>query len=154
MADGQDVPLTTAATAPSENNPALDQQSAMVATGLSGVTASPATNDTQAPTQQPAKPQGVWATGLYEPTDWLFQPFMATKRPYVFSVHPEGVKFLKARLSQYDKIEGPQGLSLLEYDKRLVELRLQWKKGLSATYMSHWPVYNYTKLMPPNPSKE
>ncbi|KIJ42541.1 hypothetical protein M422DRAFT_254320, partial [Sphaerobolus stellatus SS14] len=64
--------------------------------------------------------------GFYEPSHWNFPPFVPNKRPYSYSVHLEGVKYLEARLNGYNKIEGPQG---------------------------HWPDFDYHTLLPPNASQ-
>ncbi|KIJ52277.1 hypothetical protein M422DRAFT_243069 [Sphaerobolus stellatus SS14] len=56
-------------------------------------------------------------------------------------------------LVDYDKIEGPQGVSLKEYEKRLKSNRLTFKKKLADEFMSHFKKYDLTKLLPANPSK-
>ncbi|KIJ39653.1 hypothetical protein M422DRAFT_257480 [Sphaerobolus stellatus SS14] len=92
--------------------------------------------------------------GLWEPDDWDSKPFESINRTDHYCVHSIGVKWLEARLPEFDKIEGPQGVDMLTYDRRLAELRFQWKKGLAESYMSHWPNFNFMAVLPPNPSQE
>jgi len=73
---------------------------------------------------------------------------------YSYSVHPFGVKWLEKRLDLFDQLEGPQGVSVVEFEKRLAEIRLEFKRALAEEYMSHWPGFDYTKLLPPEPSKD
>ncbi|KIJ29412.1 hypothetical protein M422DRAFT_269249, partial [Sphaerobolus stellatus SS14] len=81
---------------------------------------------------------------------WNFPPFIATNRLFQYSIHPEGLRYLKARLPEYDKIEGPHGLSVDEYEAQPMQLRLDWKKGVSDFYLSHYPDFNWNSILPPN----
>ncbi|KIJ43645.1 hypothetical protein M422DRAFT_252882 [Sphaerobolus stellatus SS14] len=83
---------------------------------------------------------------------WDFPLFVPTNRAFQFSLHPEGVRYLEARLPEYDKVEGPQGVTVDEYESRLIYLRLKWKQGVSETYLSHYPMFNWNSVLPPNPS--
>ncbi|KIJ55895.1 hypothetical protein M422DRAFT_239056 [Sphaerobolus stellatus SS14] len=71
------------------------------------------------------------AGGIYDPPDWDFSPFVKNPRRVVWSLHPNGVKYIASCLSQYEKLEAAQ-----------------------AAYMSHWPTFDYKSLLPPNASKE
>ncbi|KIJ28339.1 hypothetical protein M422DRAFT_54651 [Sphaerobolus stellatus SS14] len=85
---------------------------------------------------------------------WQWLPFVDTGRNGVYSMNPIGVEWLTNRLLvDYDKIEGPQGVSLKEYEKQLKSNRLTFKKKLADEFMSHFKKYDLTKLLPANPSK-
>ncbi|KIJ28057.1 hypothetical protein M422DRAFT_784662 [Sphaerobolus stellatus SS14] len=93
-------------------------------------------------------------TGIYNPPDWDFQPFVKNHRRAVWSLHPNGILYLASRISQYDKLEAVQGVPLNVYEKRLSTTRLKWRRALASSYMDHWPAFNYKSLLGPNPSKE
>ncbi|KIJ48957.1 hypothetical protein M422DRAFT_66297 [Sphaerobolus stellatus SS14] len=83
---------------------------------------------------------------------WDFAPFVRTPGRPTWSVHPQGVRWLAARLPEFDKIEGPQGVTYDEYNIRLQELRLKWKEGVQETYLKNFPAYNINNYLPHNPS--
>ncbi|KIJ32924.1 hypothetical protein M422DRAFT_783307 [Sphaerobolus stellatus SS14] len=93
-------------------------------------------------------------TGIYNPPDWDFQPFVKNHHRAVWSLHPNGILYLASHISQYDKLEAAQGVPLNVYEKRLSNVRLKWKRALTSSYMDHWPAFNYKSLLGPNPSKE
>ncbi|KIJ56094.1 hypothetical protein M422DRAFT_239298 [Sphaerobolus stellatus SS14] len=71
-----------------------------------------------------------------------------------YCIHSMGVKWLKACLPEFDKIEGPQGVDQMAYDKRLAEGHLEWKCNPSDSYMTHWHGFDHKIVLPPNPSAE
>ncbi|KIJ36515.1 hypothetical protein M422DRAFT_261070 [Sphaerobolus stellatus SS14] len=83
---------------------------------------------------------------------WDFPLFIPTNRPHQYSLHPEGICYLEAQLPAYNKIEGPQGETVEEYENRLGNLRLKWKKDLSEKYLSYYPNFNWHSVLPPNPT--
>ncbi|KIJ29011.1 hypothetical protein M422DRAFT_269622 [Sphaerobolus stellatus SS14] len=83
---------------------------------------------------------------------WDFPLFVPINRPHQYSLHPEGIHYLEARLPECDKIEGPLGKTVEEYENRLGNLRLKWKKDLSEMYLSHYPNFDWHSVLPPNPS--
>ncbi|KIJ37870.1 hypothetical protein M422DRAFT_50210 [Sphaerobolus stellatus SS14] len=65
----------------------------------------------------------------------------------------EPMRFLEARLGEYEKIEGPRGVGTAAYEATLAESRLEWKRDLAKSYMDHWPDFNYNSILPPNASQ-
>ncbi|KIJ25937.1 hypothetical protein M422DRAFT_273029 [Sphaerobolus stellatus SS14] len=84
---------------------------------------------------------------------WKWIPFVETERKGIWSVAKEGVEWLSERLPGYDNVEGPQGVNLAEYEKRLKGKRLQFKKDLADEFMSHFKWFDVKQTLPPNPSK-
>ncbi|KIJ23412.1 hypothetical protein M422DRAFT_276014 [Sphaerobolus stellatus SS14] len=115
---------------------------------------SPASGDAPAASGQapPAIPPP--SNGHYEPPTWDFEPFVAINRHYMYSLHPYAIKYLESRLPDYYKVEGPQGVPMSVYERRLASLHLTWKQNTANKLMAHFPGYDYKKLLPPNPSQE
>ncbi|KIJ29561.1 hypothetical protein M422DRAFT_269001 [Sphaerobolus stellatus SS14] len=92
--------------------------------------------------------------GFYQPTNWNFRPFIDINRAGHFSLHAEGVKWLTSRLPQYHQIEGPKGVSIITYERILGAQQFKYKQALAKALMDHWPNFDYTEVLPPNPSQE
>ncbi|KIJ29396.1 hypothetical protein M422DRAFT_54175 [Sphaerobolus stellatus SS14] len=105
-----------------------------------------ATTATTKPEDEPKLVNGV--------VQWTWEPFVAPTRTGVWQVNPIGVEWLDKRLNDYYLVEGPQGVSILEYEKRLANKRLKFKKDLAEEFMNHFHGYDYKKVLPANPSKK
>ena len=84
-----------------------------------------------------------------------FPPFVKTKRGGEWALSDGGKKWLMERIeSQYESIQGPQGVSAVESRDRQKEKRGEWKKRLTQAYMDNWPNFQWSEVVGPNASEE
>ncbi|KIJ23763.1 hypothetical protein M422DRAFT_56712 [Sphaerobolus stellatus SS14] len=136
---------TSMLSTPAHSDPSKEADENCAPSGAGKTTADPT---------EPGAPKGPEPEKIDGVIQWTWPPFVKTNRDNVWSVNPLGVNWLIERLPDYDKVEGPQGVPLLEYEKRLKDKRLKFKKKLADDYMAHFKKYDLKKLLPPNPSQK
>ncbi|KIJ40054.1 hypothetical protein M422DRAFT_49357 [Sphaerobolus stellatus SS14] len=84
---------------------------------------------------------------------WTWEPFLYIESRNMWAVNPIGVQWLKERVEEIDNIEGPQGVSLLAYEKRIKEKRFEFKENLAEEFMCHFKNFDVNSVLPSQASK-